>query len=143
MQSAVRSDRKVGSGSLIFQVQAVEGLDASAHIRTMQRARRIVTDEVNDTDLQSYTRLPSLLKIFQELNDGSVTRCESTEDGSFMRALLVCGPAVRAHPSLQRILGIDGVHGKNPLYSGVQLASTARTRRELQQRPHRHCFRSM
>ena len=126
VRSAVEGDRRVSAAFLQGQVQSLHCVSTQSQKRTVYRAKRIVEKSLEQNELDSYRFLPGFLGRLQELNPGTITKCDQSSDGHFTRCLFVCGAAVHAQEGMQRILGVDGAHCKHKLYGDVQLVLVGR-----------------
>lgn len=124
--SAVRPDRQVPTSFVSSQVQAMHSINLSDRQRSVYRVKAFASEAMESEDNMTYKWLPSLPSKFVELNTGSVTKIEQSDGHRFQRCVVIFGSAVSAACGMQKILGIDGAHTKNKLYSGTQLVLICR-----------------
>ncbi|KAF4029877.1 MULE transposase domain-containing protein [Phytophthora infestans] len=119
--SAVSADGSVTAGALIDQIQSRDGISLGNKRRTLYRAKEAVDDISKEDLVQSYSKIPSYLSNFSELNPGSIALAEKDSLGHFKRAIVIVKVFADAARARQGVVGADCSHSKCPSYSGVQM----------------------
>ncbi|RHY04119.1 hypothetical protein DYB36_007339 [Aphanomyces astaci] len=124
--SALEANRRVEASFLQTQVQALHAVNLNGRSRTVYRAKQHACAALDNIELSSYKWLSSFLETLVSLNPGSASKCESDSEGRFQRCAIVFGASVAAQAGMQKVLGFDGDHFKNKLYSGIHLVLVGR-----------------
>ncbi|KAE9039193.1 hypothetical protein PR001_g7613, partial [Phytophthora rubi] len=104
--SLVQGDPTISGKQIARQVKAQNGVDIGN--RMSYRVRDSIKSSKMGTYEESCQRLPSLLRLFEEVNPGTHTAVELDGDCRFRRAFLSNPDAARHQNKAQRILGFDG-----------------------------------
>ncbi|TMW56150.1 hypothetical protein Poli38472_008798 [Pythium oligandrum] len=108
-RDAVLTKPQTSAATLALQVENEQGNPLAVNLRTIYRAKEALRSSFVDKRSLAYRKIPSLLRVFASLNDGSYTDHAVSADGSFVRAFVACGVFSRSMEHHQQILGFECV----------------------------------